>query len=308
MTQAVSGLDTLVTELADPRFARIDELTVLELTALMNELDAEVATAVKRAVPDIAAAIEEVVARMRQGGRLIYVGAGTPGRIGVLDASECPPTFGTDPDQVITLIAGGATAIVSAVEGAEDDADEGAAAVDAAGVGPLDSVIGIASSGRTPYVIAAVRRARELGAFTAGLSCNTDTELGAVAERSIEVIVGPELVAGSTRLKAGTAQKMVLNMFSTISMVGLGKTYGNLMVDLVATNSKLRERSVRIITSITGSTRDRALNALAECGGSVKLAVLMLELRVDAKQAAQLLDAAGGRLKAAIASGQEASA
>ncbi|NBE93499.1 N-acetylmuramic acid 6-phosphate etherase [Nonomuraea sp. KC401] len=290
----------LTTETADPRFAGIDTMSVGELAATMNAADAAVPAAVAGALPQITEAIEATSERVRAGGRLVYVGAGTPGRLGVLDASECPPTFGTPPEQVFAIIAGGESAIVSPREGAEDDERAGAAAVDAAGVGPLDTVVGIASSGRTPYVLAAVRRARELGALTVGLSCNAGTPLSAAAAHAVEVLVGPEVVSGSTRLKAGTAQKLVLNMFSTIVMVRLGKTYGNLMVDVKATNGKLRERAVRIVRAITGAGREEALAVLDANGFNVKQAVVAARFGLAPCDAAARLAGAGGRLREAL--------
>ncbi|GAB2956592.1 N-acetylmuramic acid 6-phosphate etherase [Nonomuraea fastidiosa] len=294
------NLSELTTESADPRFAGIDTMSVGELAATMNAADATVPGAVQTALPSITAAIEAAAARMETGGRLVYVGAGTPGRLGVLDASECPPTFSTPPGQVFAIIAGGASAIVSPCEGAEDDEEAGAAAIDAADIGPLDTVVGIASSGRTPYVLAAVRRARELGALTVGLSCNAGTPLSAAAEHAIEVLVGPEVISGSTRLKAGTAQKLVLNMFSTIVMVRLGKTYGNLMVDVKASNGKLRERAVRMVRAITGAGREEALAALDANGFNVKQAVVASRFGLSPQDAAARLAAAGGRLRVAL--------
>jgi N-acetylmuramic acid 6-phosphate etherase len=291
------GLDGLETERVDPRYAGIDRAGIAELASLMNEADATVPAAVRAALPQIVPAIEAVAQRMRDGGRLLYVGAGTPGRLGVLDASECPPTFSTPPGLVRGLIAGGEAAMFAAQEGVEDDADAGRAAVSAEGVGRADSVVGITASGRTPYVLAAIEEARRRGALTVGLSCNSRTALSAAAEHAIEVVVGPEVVAGSTRLKAGTAQKLVLNMFSTIAMVQLGKTYGNLMVDLGATNAKLRERAIRMVRTVTGASRNHAEEALEASGMRVKLAILRLERGLDAAEADARLAAAGGRLR-----------
>ncbi|RKT31507.1 N-acetylmuramic acid 6-phosphate etherase [Microbacterium sp. AG1240] len=293
-------LAALTTEDSDPRYAAIDTQSVDELARLMNEADATVPAAVNAALPQIVPAIEALVARMSEGGRLVYVGAGTPGRIGVLDASECPPTFNTPPELVFGIIAGGPIAVSNPVEGAEDDSGAGAAAIDEAGIGPLDTVIGIASSGRTPYVVAAVERARQRGALTVGLSCNPDTELSAAAEHGIEVNVGPEFVSGSTRLKAGTAQKLVLNMFSTIAMVRLGKTYGNLMVDVRATNHKLRERAIRMVAQIAQVGRDVAERALVDVDFDVKTASVMLVKGVGRAEAGDALDEAGRRLRVAL--------
>lgn len=297
---AGEDLGVLATEASDPRYAQIDRMSVAELAETMNDADATVPDAVRRALPQIVPAIEATASRMARGGRLVYVGAGTPGRIGVLDASECPPTFSTPPELVFAIMAGGPGAIVNPVEGAEDDANGGADAIDAAGIGPLDTVIGIASSGRTPYVVAAVRRARERGALAVGLSCNTGTALSAVSEHGIEVAVGPEVLSGSTRLKSGTAQKLVLNMFSTISMVRQGKAYGNLMVDVKATNHKLRERAIRMVQTIADVDRENAVTALEQTGFDVKLSSIMLVRREDLDVATVRLAAADGRLRTAL--------
>jgi N-acetylmuramic acid 6-phosphate etherase len=291
------GLGALETERVDPRYGAIDRAGVSELAALMNEADASVPAAVRAALPQIVPAIEAVSQRMRRGGRLLYVGAGTPGRLGVLDAAECPPTFGTPPGLVRGVIAGGEAAMFAAQEGVEDDAGAGRAAIAAEEVTSADSVVGLTASGRTPYVLAAVAEARGRGALTVGLSCNAGAALSAAAEHAIEVVVGPEVVAGSTRLKAGTAQKLVLNMFSTIAMVQLGKTYGNLMVDLGATNAKLRERAIRMVRTVTGASRERAEEALEASDMRVKLAILRIERGLDAGEADARLAAAGGRLR-----------
>ncbi|MBW8761525.1 MAG: N-acetylmuramic acid 6-phosphate etherase [Microbacterium sp.] len=296
----VENLSTLVTEASDPRYADLDRMSVAELAQTMNDADATVPAAVGRALPQIVPAIEAAAERMSRGGRLIYVGAGTPGRIGVLDASECPPTFSTPPELVFAIMAGGTGAIVNPVEGAEDDADAGAASVDQAAIGPLDTVIGIASSGRTPFVVAAVRRARERGALTVGLSCNVATELSAAADHGIEVEVGPEVLTGSTRLKSGTAQKLVLNMFSTIVMVRQGKVYGNLMVDVKATNHKLRERAIRMVRTIADVEREEAVHALDEAGYDVKVAAIILRRGEDLAAATARLTSAEGRLRTAL--------
>lgn len=294
------NLAGLATEASDPRYARIDQMSVAELAQTMNDADATVPAAVQRALPQIVPAIEATAQRMAQGGRLVYVGAGTPGRIGVLDASECPPTFSTPPELVFAIMAGGPGAIVTPVEGAEDDEPAGAAAIDAADISPLDTVIGIASSGRTPYVLGAVRRARERGALTVGLSCNSGVMLSTVAEHAIEVEVGPEVLSGSTRLKSGTAQKLVLNMFSTISMVRQGKAYGNLMVDLKATNHKLRERAIRMVQAIADADRTAAVAALEQADYDVKIAAIMLQRDEDLQTATTRLVSADGNLRTAL--------
>ncbi len=290
------------TEQNDPRYRQIDRLPTDEIARLMNAADAMVPAAVARAVPAISAAIDDIAARMRDGGRLLYVGAGTSGRLAVLDASECPPTFGTDPERVRGIIAGGVDALTRSVEGAEDDAEAGAAAIREQGAGPRDSVVGISASGRAPFVVAAVAEARRLGALTAGLSCNTGVPLSEAADHAIEVIVGPEVVAGSTRLKAGTAQKLVLNMISTISMIKCGRTFGNYMIEVSASNTKLVNRAARIVGDITGADLSVARRALEDAGHEVKTAVIMVERRLDADEARLLLAAYGDRLDLALAS------
>jgi N-acetylmuramic acid 6-phosphate etherase len=293
-------LGSLATEAVDPRFARLDEAAVADLVHLMNEADAEVPRAVRAAFGTLIPAVEAVSERMQRGGRLVYVGAGTPGRIGILDASECPPTFSTPPELVHAVIAGGPQAVFRAQEGAEDDPDGGRSAIDELGLGGDDSVIGIAASGRTPFVLGAISRAREVGALTVGLSCNEGTALSAAADHGIEVLVGPEVLAGSTRLKAGTAQKLVLNMFSTIAMVRLGKTYGNLMVDLNASNAKLRSRAVRLVSAVTGAGAAEARTALDATGMRVAPAAVMIHHGTDPAQADALLERNGGRLRAVL--------
>lgn len=293
-------LGELLTEQIDDRYARLDTASVMQLATIMNDADATVPAAVRAALPQIAQAIEGVVGRLASGGRLIYVGAGTAGRMGVLDAAECPPTFSTPPELVRAVIAGGAEALLAAKEGVEDDEAAGEAVIDQCSVTAADAVVGISASGRTPYVLAAVRAARKRGALTVGLSCNTGTPLSAAADAAIEVLVGPEVLAGSTRLKAGTAQKLVLNMISTISMIRLGKTYGNLMVDLRVTNAKLRDRAIRIISLITGVPRSDAEAALDRAGLDVKTAILMADPSADGADPRQRLAASGGRLREAL--------
>ncbi|AOR33631.1 N-acetylmuramic acid 6-phosphate etherase [Streptomyces fodineus] len=296
-----SQLASLTTEAFRPELADIDRLPTLDIARLMNAEDAGVPAAVAAQLPRIAAAIDAVAERMGHGGRLVYAGAGTAGRLGVLDASECPPTFNTDPAQVVGLIAGGPEAMASSVEGAEDSGELARQDLDALKLTPEDTVVGISASGRTPYAIGAVEHARALGALTVGLACNEHSALAAAAEHGIEVVVGPELITGSTRLKAGTAQKLVLNMLSTITMIRLGKTYGNLMVDVRASNDKLRARSRRIVALATGAGDDEIERALSECGGEVKNAILVLLADVDGPTAARLLEDSGGHLRAALA-------
>lgn len=294
-------LASLTTEAFRPELAEIDRLPTLDIARLMNGEDAGVPAAVAAQLPRIAAAIDAVAERMARGGRLIYAGAGTAGRLGVLDAAECPPTFNTDPAQVVGVLAGGREAMVTSVEGAEDSGELARRDLDALALTPADTVVGISASGRTPYAIGAVEHARALGALTVGLACNEHSALAAAAEHGIEVVVGPELITGSTRLKAGTAQKLVLNMLSTITMIRLGKTYGNLMVDVRASNDKLRARSRRIVSLATGASDEEIEKSLTESGGEVKHAILALLAGVDGPTAARLLEESGGHLRAALA-------
>ncbi|MEV7107346.1 N-acetylmuramic acid 6-phosphate etherase [Streptomyces atroolivaceus] len=294
-------LATLTTEAFRPELAEIDQLPTQEIARIMNGEDATVPAAVAEKLPHIAAAIDATAERMARGGRLIYAGAGTAGRLGVLDASECPPTFNTDPSEVIGLIAGGPSAMVKAVEGAEDSKELAAADLDGLNLTADDTVVGISASGRTPYAIGAVEHARTKGALTIGLSCNADSALAAAAEHGLEIVVGPELLTGSTRLKAGTAQKLVLNMLSTITMIRLGKTYGNLMVDVRASNEKLRARSRRIVSLATGASDQEIEAALTATDGEVKNAVLTILGGVDGPTAATLLADSRGHLRAALA-------
>lgn len=294
-------LETLTTEAFRPELAEIDRLPTLEIVRVMNAEDATVPAAVAAQLEPIAAAVDAIAERMARGGRLVYAGAGTAGRLGVLDASECPPTFNTDPAQVVGLIAGGPGAMVRAVEGAEDSRELAAGDLAALGLTRDDTVVGVSASGRTPYAVGAVEYARTRGALTVGLSCNAGSALAAAAEHGIEVVVGPELLTGSTRLKAGTAQKLVLNLISTVTMIRLGKTYGNLMVDVRATNEKLRARARRIVALATGAPDAEIEAALAATGGEVKDAVLVLLGGVDGPEAARLLAGAGGHLRDALA-------
>ncbi|WP_371598432.1 N-acetylmuramic acid 6-phosphate etherase [Streptomyces sp. NBC_00564] len=294
-------LETLTTEAFRPELAEIDQLPTVEIARLMNGEDATVPRAVAARLPLIAAAIDDIAVRMSRGGRLIYAGAGTAGRLGVLDASECPPTFNTAPSEVVGLIAGGPSAMVTSIEGAEDSKELAARDLTELALTSDDTVVGVSASGRTPYAIGAVEHARAQGALTIGLSCNADSALAAAADHGIEVVVGPELLTGSTRLKAGTAQKLVLNMLSTITMIRLGKTYGNLMVDVRASNEKLRARSRRIVALATGATDEEIEQALAATDGEVKNAILTILGGVDGPTAARLLEESHGHLRAALA-------
>ncbi|MFJ2033999.1 N-acetylmuramic acid 6-phosphate etherase [Streptosporangium sp. NPDC087985] len=295
-------LASLSTEQSDPRYRDIDRLPTEQVARLMNAADVTVPAAVAAAIPAISGAVDAIVARMRDGGRLFYVGAGTSGRLAVLDASECPPTFGTDPELVQGIIAGGEPALTRSIEGAEDDAVAGGEAIADRQVGALDSVVGVSASGRAPFVLGALAEAGRRGALTVGLSCNAGTPLSGAALHPLEVIVGPEVVTGSTRLKAGTAQKLVLNMISTIAMVRLGRTYGNTMIEVSAMNSKLADRATRMVRDITGADLAVARPALEAAGWHVKVAVLMIERGLDPDDARGLLREHGDRLESALAS------
>lgn len=299
--ELLSELDRLVSEGRNPRTADLDLLPLPELLARMNAEDAAVPAAVAAELPQIARAVEAIAAAFRAGGRLVYAGAGTSGRLGVLDASECPPTFGVPEEMVVGLIAGGDHALRHAMEGAEDDS--AAAATDLRGIAlsARDVLVGITVSGRTPYVLGALRHGRAVGAVTVALSCNPDSAVAALADIAISPVVGPEVLTGSTRLKSGTAQKLVLNMLTTASMICIGKAYGNLMVDLRVTNDKLAARATRIVMQATGCTEDEAQAALAAAGGQVKPAILMLLTGLEAAAACARLEAAGGVLRAALA-------
>ncbi len=288
------------TESSNPASERIDTLSALEIVRLMNAEDAVVPAAVGRIAQEIAQAVEIIADRLRAGGRLIYFGAGTSGRLGVLDATECPPTFSTRPEQVVGLIAGGYTALTRAVEGAEDHPEFAVADLQEIQLSHNDVVVGIATSGRTPYVIGGLEYARQVGAAAIGLACNDGSAMAAVADLMLTPVVGPEVISGSTRLKAGTATKLVLNMLTTGAMVRLGKTYGNLMVDLRATNVKLLGRSRRIVAKLTGLSEADAEAQLARCQGELKTAIVAVRRNVTPEAARQLLVAADGQLRGAL--------
>jgi N-acetylmuramic acid 6-phosphate etherase len=294
-------LQRLATEGRNPLSHRLDELTAVEIVGLMNREDATVPAAVAAVARDVAQLVEVVADRLAKGGRLIYCGAGTSGRLGVLDAAECPPTFQTPPGQVVGLIAGGKGAMFQAVEGAEDSPELGEQDLRELNLTPTDVVVGIASSGRTPYVIGAVRYARRVGAFTAAVVCTPEAELSAEVDLTIAAVTGPEVLTGSTRLKAGTATKLVLNTVTTGAMVRLGKSFGNLMVDLRASNQKLVARAGRIVRTVTGLDAAAAADLLARCGGEVKTALVVHAAGVPADRAREALAAAGGRVAAALA-------
>jgi N-acetylmuramic acid 6-phosphate etherase len=293
-------LGQLNTEAIDSRFSKIDTLSTINLLKLFNDSDKSVAEEVEKVLPKVAKAITEITKRMESGGRLIYVGAGTSGRLGVLDASECIPTFSLEDGLVIGIIAGGDTALRTGIEGAEDIPEGAIEDLNKMNLSKKDSLVGIAASGRTPYVIGALKYAKEIGAASIALSCNLNSELSKYADIAIEVDTGAEILAGSTRLKAGTAQKLVLNMISTVSMIKLGKTYGNLMVDLQVSNIKLRDRAIRIIQAATSCDFKRAQEALQESKDQVKVAIVMILLDSSAEKALELLKASGSRVRAAL--------
>lgn len=293
-------LTKLVTETRNPNTMELDQMTPLELVSVMNQEDLNVVTGVKEVLPQVARAIEWAVSSLEAGGRIVYFGAGTSGRLGVLDAVECPPTFGVSPDVVVGLIAGGEKAFVRAVEGAEDSLELCEEELKKIGLNKNDIAIGIAASGRTPYVIGGLRYARSLGCKTVAIACNKGSEVGKEAELAIEPSCGPEVLTGSTRLKAGTAQKMILNMISTGSMVGVGKAYQNLMVDVQQTNKKLVVRAQNITMAATGCTREEAAQALEQADGNAKLAIVMLLTQMPAEEAKAKLEAAHGHVRGAL--------
>lgn len=290
----------LLTEQKNDRSVKLDLLPTEAMLRLINDEDKKVALAVETEIPRIAIAVDRIAKALAAGGRLIYLGAGTSGRLGVLDAAECPPTFGVEPGLVIGLIAGGRNALDSAVEGAEDDEQEIVGRLIQLKLGCDDVVVGIAASGRTPYVAAGLKFASGLGAFTVALSCVPHAAIAEFAELAITPLVGPEVIAGSTRLKAGTATKLVLNMLTTAAMVKLGKVYGNLMVDVKPTNNKLVERAGRIVAEAAGVSRERAADVLAAAGGNPKLAIVMLKRDCSLQEAKGFLSAAGGFIRQAI--------
>lgn len=293
-------LTKLTTEQRNPETMNLDQMTPLELVETMNREDQKVIEAVNKVLPEVAKVIEWTTEALRTGGRIIYMGAGTSGRLGVLDAVECPPTFGVSPDLVVGLMAGGEKAFVKAVEGAEDSETLGTEDLKNIGLHAKDVVIGIAASGRTPYVIHALRYARSLGVKTAIIACNKNSEMSKEADIAIEPVPGPEVLTGSTRLKAGTAQKLVLNMISTASMVGTGKAYENLMVDVMQSNEKLKTRAENIVMEATGCERETARTAIDEAKGSVKLAITSILLDTPVDEAEKALEKAKGHIRNAI--------
>lgn len=299
-TSDTIDLSRIATEQRNPRTAEIDRVDTEEMLRIINAEDARVAAAVADRIPAIARAVDGIVERIRRGGRLIYIGAGTSGRLGVLDASECPPTFNAPPGLVVGLIAGGDHALRHAVEHVEDQPEAGAEALRSIALTENDTVVGIAASGRTPFVLGAIACANEIGALTIGI-CNTDgAKLSEIVQIPLPILTGPEVITGSTRLKAGTAQKLVLNMLSTGAMVRLGKTYGNLMVDVQPTNQKLRVRAVGIVRDAAGITDDAAAEALERAGGDVKAAIVSSLLAISPGEAKTRLGAAQGRIRDAV--------
>jgi N-acetylmuramic acid 6-phosphate etherase len=300
MAQQNKELAGLTTEGRNPNSAALDTLSTMELLTLINHEDQTVPDSVAQALPAIAQAVEMIVAAFKAGGRLLYVGAGTSGRLGVLDASEVPPTFGVDPGLIQAVIAGGKEAVFQAVENCEDDAACGGADLENQTIGSRDVVVGIAASGRTPYVIGALQAAKRHGAETIALVCNQEAKLSKIADLCITVVVGPEVLTGSTRMKAGTAQKLVLNMLSTAAMIKMGKVYQNLMVDLRPSNLKLVDRALNIIATVTGVDRETAGRLLKAAGYNVKTAIVMAEGNISKDEAVELLDSCQGWVREAI--------
>lgn len=293
-------LATMVTESRNPHSEQIDNLSTIEMLKVINDEDKKVAFAVEKELAHIALAVDAISQAFMQGGRLIYSGAGTSGRLGILDASECPPTYGTKPEMVMGLIAGGHTAIFKAVENAEDNAVLGCEDLKAIEFKAQDVLVGIAASGRTPYVIGGLEYANQLGATTISLSCNPDSEIAQIAKIAITPVVGAEVVTGSSRMKAGTAQKLVLNMLTTGAMIKIGKVYGNLMVDVEATNKKLIERQINIVMQATSCSREQAEHALSECDRHCKTAIVMILTQLNANDAKALLSNNQGFIRQAI--------
>lgn len=293
----LNGLDT---ESRNEKTMHLDEMSPLEIVSVMNEEDGKVIAAVRSQLANIAKAVEHTSNSLRQGGRIVYIGAGTSGRLGVLDAVECPPTFGVDEGMVVGLIAGGEKAFVRAKEGAEDSTELGAQDLQEITLNKNDTLVGLAASGRTPYVIGAMKYARSIGCITISVSCNNASEISALADVPIELLTGPEILTGSTRLKAGTAEKMVLNMISTASMIEIGKVYKNLMVDVKQTNHKLACRAENIVMQATGCSRETAQAELQNAKGAVKPAITKLLLNTSLEEAEQYLTSAGGKVKKAL--------
>ncbi|AKD38988.1 N-acetylmuramic acid-6-phosphate etherase [Pasteurella multocida subsp. multocida OH4807] len=297
-----TSINGLVTESRNPFSTNIDQLSTLDMLTVINQEDQKVSSAVEKVLPCIANAVDAIAEAFMKGGRLIYIGAGTSGRLGILDASECPPTFGTPHEQVVGLIAGGHQAILKAVENAEDDRDAGVQDLKNSHITGKDVIVGIAASGRTPYVLAGIEYAKQCGCVTVGISCNPDSELAKLAQIAITPIVGAEVITGSSRMKAGTAQKLILNMLTTGAMIKTGKVFGNLMVDVVATNAKLVERQKNIVMQVTQCDRNQAEQALEQSGGQCKVAIVMLLLNISAEEARTCLAESNGFIHQALTS------
>jgi N-acetylmuramic acid 6-phosphate etherase len=289
--------DILQTESLNPNSQNLDCLSTLQMVQIINAEDARIAPAVQKVLPQVAAAIDAIAERMARGGRLVYIGSGTSGRLGVLDASECPPTFSVSPDKVVGIIAGGDTALRHSVEAAEDSPERGAQDLQMLNISPMDSVVGITASGSTPYVQGGLHFAQQQGALTVGIACNDPAPISKVSQVSILVLVGAEVISGSTRMKAGTAQKMVLNMLSTGVMIRLGKTYGNLMIDLKASNTKLRSRAIRLVQQLCPLDLDQAQRLLEDCDWEVKTAIAAFHQKSTPQQARAALEKVSGRLR-----------
>ncbi|MCY9400762.1 N-acetylmuramic acid 6-phosphate etherase [Bacillus haynesii] len=295
-----SHLSSLTTERRNESSKRIHQVETIDMLKIMNDEDKTVAEAVQEVLPDVKTAVDYAVGSLKKGGRIIYIGAGTSGRLGVLDAAECPPTFSISPESVIGIMAGGEQALFKAVEGAEDHEAFGRRDLEAVNLSNNDTVIGIAASGRTPYVLGALKYAKETGAKTVALTCNENSAISRAADHSIEVVVGPEVIAGSTRMKAATSHKMILNMISTAAMINMGKVYENLMVDVKVSNNKLKERAIRIIQTVTGVPKEMAAQALEKSNNQVKTAIIMLKINEDAAAAEKLLEKSEGDIEKAL--------
>ncbi|MCK3658041.1 N-acetylmuramic acid 6-phosphate etherase [Pasteurellaceae bacterium Pebbles2] len=299
MTEAnlLNALGQMITEQRNPNSMNIDCLEALEIVKIINQEDKLVPQAVEKCLPQIATAVEKIVVSFQQGGRLVYIGAGTSGRLGVLDASECPPTYGVSPEMVVGLIAGGERALRHPIEGAEDNAEQGKVDLQQIDFSAKDVLVGIAASGRTPYVIGALEYAKSLGATTVSIASNPNSAMAQIADIAIDTVVGAEVLTGSSRMKSGTAQKLVLNMLTTASMILLGKCYQNLMVDVQASNEKLKARAIRIVMQATDCAKDEAVKALKLADNNAKVAILMILANVDQKTAVQLLAENQGKLR-----------
>jgi N-acetylmuramic acid 6-phosphate etherase len=302
------NIEKLNTEQQNPKTMNIDQMSTEEIITVINQEDTLVPNVIARQVPMISEVVDEIVSAFKQDGRLIYIGAGTSGRLGIIDASECPPTFGTDPSRVVGIIAGGKEAMTEAIEGVEDDKQQGQTDLENISLTVKDIVVGIAASGRTPYTIGALEYAKKIGAQTVSVVCSKDSEMEKISNYTISAVVGPEVITGSTRMKAGTAQKLVLNMLSTASMIKMGKVYGNLMVDVQMTNEKLHNRAVNIVKMATGASDEEARAAIKEQNYHTKAAILQIITGLKGNEAKSLLEKHDGYLRHAISSHYKESA